>query len=181
MKKNHPPAGKTIGRYDATALIGLPVVVIDAAMSFTEKDDIGGPSIAIRRLDEFSAAAALARCQMPQRLRGTEVAAIRKIAGFTQRALSDSIGGETAVETISRWENHDKPVTTYIERLVRIAICEVTRQLAPGIAYDAAALLALKMTEAKRVPLVELRIARVKSRSVVVANSTTSATLAKAA
>lgn len=156
MKKT-APKGKTIGRWDATALIGLPVTVIDAAIEIREPGDEGGPSIAIPSLDEFSAAAALVRCQMRQRLRGQEVAALRKIAGFRQRALSEAIGGETAVETISRWETGDKPVGTYIERLVRIAISEALKERAKGVAYSPAAILTLAMVDAKRVPRIELR------------------------
>jgi hypothetical protein len=74
-KRNQPPAGKAIDRYDATDLIGLPVVVIGAALEIREDDDTDGPSIAIPSLEEFGAAAALARCQMPQRLRGFDVTA----------------------------------------------------------------------------------------------------------
>lgn len=156
MKKT-APKGKTIGRWDATALIGLPVTVVDAAIEIREPDDVGGHSIAIPALDEFSAAAALVRCQMRQRLRGQEVAALRKIAGFRQRALSEAIGGETAVETISRWETGDKPVGTYIERLVRIAISEAVKERAKGVAYSPAGILTLTMVEAKRLPKIELR------------------------
>lgn len=155
--KQTAPKGKTIGRWDATALIGLPVVVIDAAIEIAEPGDEDGPSIAVPLLDEFSAAAALVRCQMKQRLRGEEVAALRKIAGFRQRALSEAIGGETAVETISRWETGDKPVGTYIERLVRIAISEAVKARANGVSYSPSTILTLSMVDAKRVPRIELR------------------------
>lgn len=167
MKKT-APKGKTIGRWDATALIGLPVTVVDAAIEIREPDDVGGHSIAIPALDEFSAAAALVRCQMRQRLRGQEVAALRKIAGFRQRALSEAIGGETAVETISRWETADRSVGTYIERLVRLAICEAVKGRAPGVAYAPGPILSLSMVNAKRVPPVELRRVRSRAGMVVV-------------
>jgi DNA-binding transcriptional regulator YiaG len=171
------PKGKTIGRWDATALIGLPVTVIDAAIEVSEPGDEGGPSIAIPALDEFSAAAALVRCQMKQRLRGAEVAALRKIAGFRQRALSEAIGGETAVETISRWETGDKPVGTYIERLVRIAISEAVKDRATGVTYSPAVILRLPMAEAKRVPRIALR----RQGGRVIAVDTPSGSFAEAA
>ena len=166
--KQTAPKGKTIGRWDATALIGLSVIVIDAAIEIAEPGDEDGPSIAIPALDEFSAAAALVRCQMKQRLQGTEVATLRKIAGFRQRAMSEAIGGETAVETISRWETADKPVGTYIERLVRLAICEAVKGRAPGVVYAPGAILSLSMVKAKRVPPVELRRVRSRAGMVVV-------------
>ena len=179
--RTRPPKGKTIGRWDATALIGLPVIVIDAAVEIAEPAEEGGPSIAVPALEEFSAAAALVRCQMRQRLRGAEVAALRKIAGFRQRAMSDAIGGETAVETISRWETADKPVGTYIERLVRLAICEAVKDRAPGVAYAPTVILALAMVEAKRVPKVELRRVRTRAGSMVVDAASAEETAATAA
>src|SRR4051794_10541467 len=97
---------KTLERYDATALIGLPVIVVNGAKEITEAGDNGETEsyVHIPQLEELSAAVAMARCLMPHRLRGCEIRAVRKILGMTARDLSDAMGENTAVETISRWE-----------------------------------------------------------------------------
>lgn len=159
--KNKIPSAKVIGRYDATALIGLPVILIDAAREIREKGD-PDPSIALPSPGELSAAAALVRCQMPQRLRGDEVKALRKIADLTQAALIAALGGETAVGTISRWETNDKPVSSYVEKMVRLAVCERLKGRAPGVMHAPGAILALKLTDKKPSP-VELRRALVRA------------------
>ncbi|MDP2374059.1 DNA-binding transcriptional regulator [Reyranella sp.] len=133
-------------RYDATSLIGLSVVLINGAREIVETDD-GRTETYVEVLDieEASAAAAMARCLMPQKLRGPEIRAIRKIVGMTARELSDAMGGKTAIETISRWETEAEFPGGFADKLLRLAACEGLKDRAPGIDYDPEKLIRTKM------------------------------------
>lgn len=147
-RKGGRSARRLLERYDASALIGLPVIAVGAVFEVREPDDVDGPSIAIPNIAGLSAAAALARCLSPLRLRGREAKALRKIVGLTQPELCVAIGGDTAVETISRWETKDdRPVSAYVERLVRLAVCERLKALAPGVAYEPLNVVGLKIVD----------------------------------
>lgn len=130
---------KDLGRYDASTLLGLNVVLISGAKEVVEIDEDGKETsfVEIPNLDELSAAAALVRCLMPHKLRGSEIRSLRKIAGMTARELSEAMGGQTALETISRWENEAEFAGGYAEKVLRLAICERVRARAPGIDYSA--------------------------------------------
>jgi transcriptional regulator with XRE-family HTH domain len=137
---------RDIDRYDATALVGLNVVLINGAKEVVEiEDDKEVPYVQVPNLEELSAAAALLRCMMPQKLRGPEIRALRKIAGMTARELSEAMGGKPALETISRWENGAEFAGGYAESVLRLAICEHVKDRAPGIDYSADKLNRVKM------------------------------------
>jgi DNA-binding transcriptional regulator YiaG len=143
---------RTLERYDATALIGLPVVVLNSAQEIREKDEDGKEEtyIHVPDLDNLAASAAVAQCLMPRRLRGAELRAIRKIMGMTARELSEAMGENTAAETISRWENENGVPGGYAEKLLRLTVCENLKSKAPGIAYDAEKLIRTKFVETDR-------------------------------
>jgi DNA-binding transcriptional regulator YiaG len=151
-------------RYDATALIGLSVVLINGAKQIVEADGEGKTEtyVEIPDMEELSAAAAMVRCLMPPKLRGAEIRAIRKILGMTARELSEAMGGNTAVETISRWENEADYAGGYAEKLLRIAVCENLKSRAPGIDYDPEKLIRMQMVgngkmDPKSIPPIHLR------------------------
>lgn len=96
-------------------------------------------------MEELAAAAAMARCLMPRRLRGPEIKAIRKILDMTARELSEAMGESTAVETISRWENEKEIPGGYAEKLLRLAVCERLKEKAPGVDYDPERLIRTKL------------------------------------
>src|SRR5689334_20752722 len=125
---------KDLDRYDASALVGLNVILVNGAKEVVEVDDGKEVSyVQVPNLEELSAAAAVVRCLMPQKLRGAEIRALRKIAGMTARELSDAMGGKPALETISRWENEAEFAGGYAESVLRLAICEHIKDRAPGI------------------------------------------------
>jgi DNA-binding transcriptional regulator YiaG len=136
-------------KFDASALIGLSVVVLHAAERIVETDETGAEEeyIHIPGLDELAAAAAITRCLIPYRLRGAELRAIRKILGLTAKELSDRMGENTAVETISRWESDKSTPGGYTEKLLRIAVCEEIKGRAPGVDYSPQRLLRLTLTD----------------------------------
>jgi DNA-binding transcriptional regulator YiaG len=154
---------REIDRYDATALVGLNVIVINGAKEVVDTEgDEPVTYVQVPDLEELSAAAALVRCLMPQKLRGPEMKALRKIADMTARELSEAMGGKTAIETISRWENEAEFAGGYAESVLRLAICERVKDRAPGIDYSADKLNRVKMVgngkvDPKAVPPIELR------------------------
>jgi DNA-binding transcriptional regulator YiaG len=156
---------KILERYDATALIGLPVVVLESAQEITETDEDGKEEtyIHVRDLENLAAASAMVRCLRPRRLRGVELRAIRKIMGMTAREFSEAMGENTAAETISRWENEAAVPGGYAEKLLRLTICEHLKRKAPGVIYDPEKLIRVRMEEFDRTtpmaddPRIELR------------------------
>lgn len=129
---------KELARYDASTLVGLNVILVNGAKEIIEID--GGEQVTyveVPNLEELSAAAAVVRCLMSQKLRGSEIRALRKIAGMTARELSEAMGGQPALETISRWENEGDFAGGYAESVLRLAICERVKDRAPGIDYSA--------------------------------------------
>src|SRR3954463_1129264 len=65
---------RILDRYDATQLIGLRVVVCNAAVERVGSD--GERTIELPKQRELFATAAVARCLIPIRLRGSEVKAM---------------------------------------------------------------------------------------------------------
>lgn len=127
-------AARTLERADVSDLIGLRVVVLNAAREISENG--GETSIEIPDLEALSAAAALARALLPVRLRGRELRAIRHITRLTAAELAERMGDKTSPETISRWENEKQPMSGYAEKVYRLVMCEALRHRALGIGYE---------------------------------------------
>ena len=96
---------RTVSEYDASALVGLKVIARHAAIMSNDEED----TVELPKLQELMATAAIARCLMPQRLRGHEIKAMRKILRMTLAELADGMDSKTAVETVSRWESERQP------------------------------------------------------------------------
>jgi DNA-binding transcriptional regulator YiaG len=126
--------GRRLASYEATALVGLRVHVANAVIEHV--DEAGEVFIEIPRLDELSAAAAVARCLRALRLRGWELRAIRKIMGLTLAEMAGKLGEKTAPETVSRWESEKQPMGGYVEKCIRLVVCEALKEKARGIKYD---------------------------------------------
>ena len=128
-------SGVVLEDYDATPIVGLRVRVLGAAIQRT--DDDGETTVELPRLRELKASAAVCRSLVPLKIRGWELRAIRKIMGCTLADLAKRLDERTAVETISRWENETQPMGGYVEKLIRLLVCEELSKEAPGIAYKA--------------------------------------------
>ncbi|RYC29383.1 DUF1870 family protein [Lichenibacterium minor] len=132
-------------------------------MSNDEEDTVELP-----KLQELMAAAAIARCLMPERLRGHEIKAMRKILRMTLAELADGMDSKTAVETVSRWESDAQPMGGYAEKVLRLLVCERLHEKAPGIAYDGAMISALKQIDPWRadpnydLPAIEIELMLLK-------------------
>ena len=157
---------RVLEEYDATPLIGLRAVVINAAVKSDEEDTVEVP-----KLRELLAAAAIVRCLMPIKLRGYEIKAIRKIMQCTLADLAKKMGENTAPETVSRWEAEAQPMGGYAEKVLRLVVCEKLKAEAPGVEYkgEMIALLNVKdpwKTDAHfEVPPIPFAMTRMKEQS----------------
>jgi DNA-binding transcriptional regulator YiaG len=164
----HVPNEHVLAEYDATALVGLRTLVTNAAIERVEDDET---TIELPKFDELLAAAAIARCLLPVKLRGGEIKAIRHILGMTSAEFAQKLDEKTALETLSRWEN-DQPIGTYAEKVLRLVVCEQLKEQAPGMNYSASMLAEMKIQNPWKtnnsdyqVPYVELALIRLKKES----------------
>ena len=125
------PAGEVLSVFDATAIVGLRVRVHDAAIERVDAE--GEVDIELPQLREFLAASAVCRCLTPIKLRGSEMRSIRKIMGLTAGELASKLGEKTAAETVSRWENEKQPMGGYVEKALRLLVCEELKSKRRGL------------------------------------------------
>jgi len=158
-----------LNSYDVTPLVGLKTIVHDAVIETTDED--GEVSITVPRQSQLLAAAAVARCLMPIRLRGYELRAMRKILRLTLVDLAKKLDEKTAPETLSRWESDTQPIGGYAEKLLRLLICEELSSQAPGVDYNARMIARLQIIDPWRadpnyeVPPIEMIAVRAKEAS----------------
>lgn len=151
--------------YDATAFVGLRTIVLDAAIKRIEDGEV---TFELPKPDELVAAAAVARCLVPVRLKGREMRTIRKIMKLTLVDMAKMLDERTAPETIARWESESQPMGAYAERLFRLIVCEELKQYAPGVDYDASMIATMKVQvdhPDAELPAVKLRLIQLKERS----------------
>jgi DNA-binding transcriptional regulator YiaG len=137
-------AEHVLDEYDATALVGLKTIIHNAAIEHCEDDGI---SIEVPKLRKLMAAAAVARCLTPAKLRGGEIKAMRRILDLTIAQMAARMGARTATETVCRWETEAQPMGAYAEKVYRLLVCETLAGDAPGIEYHAAALADLAIAD----------------------------------
>lgn len=157
-------AHRIVSEYDASALVGLKVIARHAAVMSNDEEG----TIELPKLQELMATAAVVRCLMPQRLRGHEIRAMRKILRMTLAELADGMDSKTAVETVSRWESEAQLMGGYAEKVLRLLVCERLHAMAPGVAYDGSMISALKQFDPWRgnaeyeLPAIEIEFMKVR-------------------
>ena len=162
-------AERTLPEYDASVEVGLCTIVHGAAIERT--DEQGEVTIELPKINELMAAAAVARCLVPIKLRGSEIRAIRKILGLTLAELANKLDERTAPETVSRWETEAQPMGGYAEKVMRLTVCEVLHKRAPGIAYNASMIAGLKVLDPWKIdpnykpPCIQLYLIRMKEET----------------
>jgi len=160
---------RVLPEYDATTLVGLRTTVRQAAIERTNED--GEVTIELPKLPELLASAAVVRCLVPIRLRGSELKAIRKILNLTLNEMAKSLDERTAAETVSRWESEAQPMGGYAEKLFRLLVCERLQKQAPGIEYKASMIPNLKVIDpwrldaSRELPQVVLCLIHLKEES----------------
>jgi DNA-binding transcriptional regulator YiaG len=155
-----------IEEYDATPLVGLYTLVRNAAV---QKDD--EMTVELPKLRELLATAAIMRCLMPVRLRGAEMKAMRKAMKMTLADLARKLDARTAPETVSRWESEAQPMGGYVEKLLRLLVCETLKESAPGIEYNGSMIAHLTVMDpwaadpTYKVPPIRLVYTKIKQQS----------------
>ena len=121
--------------FDASDLIGLNVIVLNTAR--LTRDEEGEEFVEVPQIEELAKAAAVARCLVPVRLKGSEIKAIRRILDMTGRELAERL--EAKPETLSRWENEAQLMGGFVEKVFRLVVCEYLKGKgeAPAIKYAA--------------------------------------------
>lgn len=136
---------RLLPEYDGSKHVGLRITVFGGAIE--RADENGEETIELLKPGELRAAASMLRCLTPERLRGAEMKAMRKILGLTLADLAKRMGERTAPETISRWESESQPMGGYAEKTLRLLICEELWEKAPGIDYQAKMIVDLNVTD----------------------------------
>jgi len=163
------PIERVLEEYDATPLVGLRTLVHNAAIE--RVDENGEETIELPLLRELLASAAVKRCIMPLRLRGSEVKAMRRILKLTLAELAKKLDERTATETVSRWESEAQPMGGYVEKLFRLIICEELTKQAPGVDYNASKIAQIKLRDPWKTtpdykgPYIELWLIKIREQS----------------
>lgn len=137
--------------FDAGALIGLPVVIHEAAEE--RYCPLCGHVAGISVPDEEGAekAAAVIRVQMPMRLTAQEIRFLRRAAGFRSNELAEKM--DVDASTVTRWEKGNA-MGSKEEIVFRMLIARSLAGAAPGVDCDVDALLKLKITAVQSKPVV---------------------------
>jgi len=152
--------------YDATALVGLRTRVMNVAVEHI--DEQGERTVELPKLRELLVTAAVSRCLMPIRLRGSEVKMMRRLMKMTLADLAGRLDERTAPETVSRWESEAQPMGGYAEKLIRLIVCDELCKEAPGVEYSASKIAHLRVMDPWRVdtnyevPFIELKYVPMK-------------------
>ncbi len=131
--------------FDATALVGFKTVICNAAYEMV--DDDGDVVIEVPHIRQLLASAAVVRCLMPEKLRGHELRAMRKIMRLTLSGLAERLGANTATETLSRWETESQPIGGYAEKVVRLLVCDELNKEAVGVGYGESMIAKLRVVD----------------------------------
>lgn len=97
-------------------------------------EDCGDATIEIPDLDRLSKAAAMVRALVPIRLSGADVRFMRLALDMTGRDFAKIM--ELTPETVSRWENGERGIGGYSEKLLRHNMCALLHAQVPAIEYD---------------------------------------------
>ena len=112
--------------YDATAVLGLPVWLID-----TVSEDEEG-TIEIARLNTLMASVAVARVLEPARLGGREIRFLRHVLAFTGSEFADALGLSDK-SVVSRWETGRARPGDFTEKTIRQLVLNLLGPRAPGV------------------------------------------------
>lgn len=133
-----------------TDQLGVPITIYKSALSH-KCNRCGHTSVTVPYPERLAAAAAVFRCKGPDRLLGAEIKFLRKCLEWTATKLADALS--VTPETVSRWENDERPMTAGYERLFRVLVVSALQAKAPAIDVDIQDLVQMKI-RAIRPPIV---------------------------
>lgn len=120
--------GQTVVGRHRENLMGLPVVLLNAAFEAKHGDETG---IVVPDVEALECAMAVARVMVPAKLAGNEIRFLRKVIG--EKAVNLAKFLDVTAETFSRWENGAVPISTNPERILRLRVLHALRAKAPGV------------------------------------------------
>ena len=150
---------RVISRHEERGLgLPYPVVLLNAAEEVMN-DQGERVGVRIPDLEGLAAAVAVVRCLHPLQLSGQEVRFIRRVLGFTQKELADSLE-VSAPETISRWENGAYS-GGYTEKLLRTITLIKLKARTPGVSAHHDVIVGLRLIKRDAAHLPEMLAERV--------------------
>ena len=146
MKKCQACHGRIIAKTLAVFeddLLGIPVILLDAAVEERCEECGSVVATAIPDLDGLIAAAAVTRAMNVVKLMGDEIRFLRKAIGVSGKNLAAAL--EVAPETLSRWENGKDPIGPSSEKLLRMIVAGVLSTKAPAVDVDVDAIVNMRI------------------------------------
>lgn len=117
------------------SFMGLPLILHNSVIKYVcNQCDNCKPSIHVPDEPGLMAAVALTRVKMPEKLKGHEIAFLRKAIDLPAKVFANRI--EVAPETLSRWENNKAPMSSLAERVLRLMVAIELGPKAIGIDID---------------------------------------------
>lgn len=115
---------------------GIPYRITLENAVIAEIDSASGEvlSTEIPAFDNLMASIAVRRCHRPEKLNGDDLCFLRRVLGFSARDFAAEIN--TAPETLCRWEKQKQTIGEQQERLIRIYVVEILKDIAPAIPID---------------------------------------------
>jgi len=138
MTESH---GTVLERLEDESLFGIPIALIDTVSVETDAD--GEEIYTILAHDELTAAVPLARALVPVALDGQALAALRRACGLSGAAFARAAGMNPS--TLSRLEAATQGMGDYLEKLLRIYVAEELHTRAPGVGFQARAIVTMKL------------------------------------
>lgn len=128
MKTDAIAGGQTVVDRHTENLMGLPVVLLNAAFEAKHGDEVG---VVVPDVEALECAMAVARVTVPIKLSGAEIRFLRR--AIAEKAMNLAKFLDVTAETFSRWENGAIPISTNPERILRLRVLHALRGKAPGV------------------------------------------------
>lgn len=129
-------------------VLGVPVILKNGVMKRVY--DNGDETFEIINERGLIAAVAMVRALDPLRLTGRDVRFFRKVLGLTATDFAQALN--VAPETVSRWENDKRGLGGhggFVDKGIRLFVCEKLREQAPALDYHAKAIAEMKVVSVR--------------------------------
>ena len=117
-----------------TSSFGLPMVLFNSVDAYQCKNCDEILEINVPDPEGLMLTAALARIINPYKLNGKEIQFLRKVLDLKASSLAQAL--EVTPETISRWENDQRPINSSSEKLLRMIVAFNLLDDVEGIDFD---------------------------------------------
>ncbi|GEO80810.1 helix-turn-helix domain-containing protein [Pararhodospirillum oryzae] len=142
--------------------MGGMIVVIKNAVIREVCEACGETTFEMPDSPGLAKAVALVRALNPLQLSGKDVRFIRKALEMNGRQFAEAM--EVTPETISRWEQGEKGIGGYSEKLLRHNVCALLHKAVPTLRYDQADIVRMKIIKSDDAPLPRVVFERVVVR-----------------